>query len=88
MAKILSLQDMLDVCIINDIPGHESFIPLFEQVGDQLATLITGRYNVVHSGTTTDCGLTATGFYPGHEGQECPPEIDDFDKDGEWLPMP
>lgn len=88
MAKLLTLDEMLEAGRLSNLPGIEDTIKCFECLASIVAAELADHLDV-ETGPATFAGLALAGtcapFYPKHASQPCPPPLDQFDPT-EWEP--
>ena len=89
MAKILDTNDLLEVCLLENIPEADPEVQAVIDAVDALAAKIATHFGIEKGETTSEGkafgGLCAS-FYPKTADQECPKMIDEGDEGGDWEP--
>jgi hypothetical protein len=87
MAKILSIDDMLEAAATCELPGYAEHVSYLEDAAHALAKALANHFDLNQGDTTwegkTKGGLCAC-FYPKRKGQACPDVIDAGDPGGDW----
>lgn len=82
MAKILTVDEMLDALRWRVPEKHRLLVVAVEAVGNLVADTLASEFKV-KVGPVESAGVllagTAAAVMPGHPGQECPAEIAAFD---------
>ena len=87
MAKILTLDEMLEVAIEERLPSAGSFRAVLEEVGSILANALGAHLKVDVSPNTfegVDLGGITASFKPLFEGQSLPKSLARFDPESDW----
>lgn len=91
MAKIINLEEMLEIACDLKLPGYESLVLQAEAVASAVAESIATMLCVKAGPATWEgkafAGLCAR-FHPAFISQACPTEIDQADSDGDWENLP
>lgn len=87
MAKILSIDDMLEAAQQCDLPQYADHVRLLETAATNLANALAAHLHITAGPATWEgkgfAGLCAS-FHPKRKKQKCPPVIDDADPGGDW----
>ncbi len=85
-SKILSVDDLIGAANAVDLSNYHELLQGIEQAVANMANAIAEKLDVDHTDTSFQGafgGLCST-FEPKHEGQPCPPDLDDADPHGDW----
>lgn len=85
MSKSLTLDEMLEVALKEDLPSAVGFQAAFEALGSRLADELGAYFSIDVSPATFDIGegLFAA-FRPMFPGQEVPTSMIEFDPNSDW----
>lgn len=87
MTKFLTLDEMLEVALEENLPSAVGFRAVLEAIGSRLASEL-GEHLQVNVSLTTfegiDLGGTIASFKPMFEGQPIPKALIRFDPDADW----
>lgn len=87
MAKVLNLDEMLEILKIDGDQHYHGFKAVLEATGKAMADVIADRYTI-SAGECRSEGTAFAGtcvcFKPSFEGQRCPEIFEEFDKGGDW----
>jgi len=89
MSKSLTLDEMLEVALKEDLPSAVGFQAAFEALGSRLADELGAYFSIDVSPATFDIGegLFAA-FRPMFPGQEVPTSMIEFDPNSDWSIEP
>ena len=87
MAKVLNLDEMLEIIEANEWDGRHYFAALMEATGDAMARLISDKLNVSVGECQRGGSFTCVAFSPFASGDPCPGDLEEFDISGAWEPM-
>lgn len=87
MAKILNINELLNVAIELKLPEADSLVRAAESVAHLAGMAIASHLEIDHDDAehVPGFGGTCVVFLPRHEGQVCPAIIHDCDPSGEFT---
>lgn len=91
MAKILSIDDMLEAANRSSLPSYDQHLDALEKAATALAQALADQYGIRIGETTwegKEFGGLCASFYPRHAEQDCPNVIDEGDPGGDWEMRP
>jgi hypothetical protein len=91
MSKILSVDNMLEAATEAEMPGAEDYVAKFEKLATELAEALAKHHGIRMSHPASfepGFGGLCANFSAAHEGQVCPPSIDDKDEGGDFDFIP
>ena len=87
MAKILSVDDMLEAAMECGMPEYDLHVSALEQTAHELGAALAKHLDLRQGETSWEgkaMGGLCASFYPKHKGQACPEAIDNGDPGGDW----